>query len=115
LELTISAGLTTVQGTVFDAGRRPFPRATVVLVPQQSRRENPLFYKRVTSSPAGEFTFPAVEPGDYKVFAWQTAPPGRAEQSAQFLSKYESMGRSATVRQGVSPVPIQLHLIRDAR
>jgi hypothetical protein len=114
LELTIGSGTTTVRGIVLDRGKRPFQRAAVVLVPQQSRRENPLLYKRSVSGADGRFTFMNVEPGEYKVFAWQTAPTGRAEENSQFLAKYEQAGKPVSVKPGAAPADLQVDIIVEA-
>ena len=76
-------------------------RAHVVVVPQFSRRRNPLFYSRTTAGSSGEFTFEGLAPGEYKVFAFEQLPD-TAEQNPEFIARYETLGQSVTVNSGAT-------------
>ena len=101
LEITISSGAGSIRGTVeADGGQLP-PHADVVLVPQFSRRSNPLFYDRTAISPDGSFKFEGIAPGEYKVFAFEQLQ-STAEQNPSFIARYEVLGQSVTVKSGSS-------------
>jgi len=83
-----------IEGFVRGANQMPAGGATVVVVPSQNHRSNPMLYKSTTSDPMGRFSLRGIAPGEYKVFAW-TNPPGTAYRNADFMKRYE--GRGATV------------------
>jgi hypothetical protein len=95
VEIVIKTNGGTVQGIVHNAQLQP-TAATIVLVPAEPRRQNIALYKTATSFASGHFGMVAVPPGHYKVFAWESIPPG-AYQSATFIAKYEARGTSITV------------------
>jgi protocatechuate 3,4-dioxygenase beta subunit len=89
-----------VSGTVLDVTRlRPFPYASVALVPERDR-ENYTLYREVTAERDGRFAFRGLPPGNYVVFAWQTVTPG-AWQNPIFIARYEARGMPVVVETGV--------------
>jgi hypothetical protein len=100
LEITLNLQGGSVTGVVRDATATPSARTTVTLVPAVARRGNPQYYKRAITDPNGQFTFRGVAPGEYKLFAWVSPPPGQAEENAQFISTYEGRGTAASVTPG---------------
>jgi hypothetical protein len=74
-------------------------RSTVVLVPAEDRRQNPMRYKIGTTDDAGRLTLRGVPPGSYTAFAWESVIE-TAWQNPEFLSKYRDMGTSVTVAPG---------------
>jgi len=87
---------------VVDAPGNALPaRADVVLVPQFSRRENPMFYDRAVIDETGHFKFEGLAPGEYKVFAFEHLPL-TAELNPSFIARYEALGQSVTVTEGAS-------------
>jgi hypothetical protein len=106
IQLNIAAVCGRVKGTVVNPDGMP-TSASVVLVPDVARRRNPALYKRTESNAAGAFTVQGVAPGTYKLFAWRVSPDG-AEQTPEFLSRFESGGLAVTVGLGSSvEVPLQ--------
>jgi len=90
------------------------PRGTsrFVLVPAAPRDRNILLYKTGFAPPANAargFLFD-VAPGDYKLFAFESLPPGGAEQNAEFMEKYQKLGVPVHVEPGQS-VPVQVQWI----
>jgi len=86
-----------ISGTVSDITRlHPFPYATVVLMPEKTRRQNLALYKQTLSAENGSFTFTGILPGDYKLFAWGSLTPG-AWQNAIFRQRFEDRGVEVTV------------------
>ena len=65
------------EGVVLDGKQQPAAGATVVLVPETRRRDKPQFYKTATADQNGHFTLQNIDPGDYKLFAWEDVEAGR--------------------------------------
>jgi len=100
IQLNIDAVCGGVKGTIVDLDGLP-TSAFVVLVPDVARRRNPVLYKRTESNAGGTFTLLGIPPGTYKLFAWKTSPDG-AEQTPEFLSKFDSGGQTIIVGPGSS-------------
>jgi hypothetical protein len=98
IEVRLKGG--TVQGIARTASGEPAMRASVVLVPSMALRQNLQLYKRATSNANGEFSFRGIAPGEYKLFAWPSPPPGQAEENAQYLAPFESRGTTVNVMTG---------------
>src|SRR5262249_40354222 len=107
IEITLGADGHTIPGTVVDGSARPFANATVALVPNERSRFDR--YRTTTSDSAGAFALEAVPPGDYKLFAWEWAPPD-AWTNAAYLHAVESRGTALQVLAGrqnrVEPIQI---------
>ena len=111
VEITINLQGGTVSGIVRDAASAPLARSAVTLIPAVAHRGNSQLYKRATTDANGQFTFRGVVPGEYKVFAWSAAPPGQAEENAQFISNYEGRGVAASIPAGGGTASVQLSVI----
>src|SRR6185295_15536122 len=90
VEITLSSGAGKVEGSVENAIGGIPPRADVVLVPSIQRRKNIMYYDRATIDAKGRFSFSAIAPGEYKVFAFEQLADD-AELNPQFLSRYETL------------------------
>lgn len=90
-----------IEGVVQTSDRKPLSRAVVVLVPPVVRRRNPSLYLVTTSDADGRFSLRGIQPGEYKLFAWESVPEG-AWQNAEFLAPYESQGRAVSVQPSIS-------------
>jgi hypothetical protein len=99
LEVQVSSKGARIQGTVLDTLRKPVPTARIVLVPELSRRQNPLLYKVAVSDSKGSFTMSGVAPGQYSLFAWESLP-GTAYMNAEFMAPYEAKGQAVTITEG---------------
>ena len=99
-----------ITGTVRADSQQLISNAQVVLIPDQRDRHD--LYKFVLTDANGQFTFPAVAPGSYKVFAWENV-----EQFSWFdppvLARYEAQGVAARVTES-SNVTLELKLIPAA-
>jgi hypothetical protein len=91
-EVNVSSKGAKLQGLALDAAQKPVAAARVVLVPEESRRQNQSLYKTAASDASGNFTMSGIAPGEYKLFAWESVP-GAAYMSPGFLSKYENQGQ----------------------
>ena len=90
--------------------QQPAPGATVVLIPQEKERRDQIqYYKTVTTDQYGRFTLKNLDPGEYKVFAWEDVETG-AYMDPDFVGPVESRGESLTIREG-SQENLQLKLI----
>jgi len=92
LEVSVNSKGAKLQGLALDAAQKPVATARVVLVPEESRRQNQALYKSAASDANGNFTMSGIAPGQYKLFAWESVP-GTAYMSPEFLSKYENQGQ----------------------
>ena len=100
LEVVMKSQGGIVSGKVLDSTRlRPAFYTTVVLVPESSRRQNLALYRQ-TISENGTFTFNAVPPGAYKLFAWGSVIPGAWENNL-FLQRFETRGVAISVDAGL--------------
>lgn len=88
-----------LEGTVLDKDQKPVAGATVVLVPEMNRRQNPNLYKVARSDAQGRFTLTLLPPGLYKVIAWESIQGG-AYQNAAFLERFEQRGVAVTITAG---------------
>jgi len=107
LDIVVSRGGGTIEGTVRDAKNNPVPVQRIMLVPDPPRRQNPMLYKTGISNPMGNFTINGVAPGPYKLYAWDQIPAG-AEQDAEFMNAYDALGTHINVTAGMSLTDIQV-------
>jgi hypothetical protein len=98
LELLLSAGAGRIDGTVMSEDR-PFPGASVVLVPEGKQHPQPSDYRQARSDSLGRFALRTVAPGDYTLFAWEQLKNG-AFMDPDFLGQYADRGRSVHVEEG---------------
>jgi Carboxypeptidase regulatory-like domain len=101
VQILMKADGGTVEGTVRNPAQKPAAFVQVSLVPDPARRRNPLSYLRANTGADGHFVIHGVAPGDYKIFAWPTLPSG-ADESPDFIAKYESSGQNVRVAAGAS-------------
>lgn len=100
MEILLGADGGQVRGSVSDAGSGRVANAVVVVMPDApDLRRLPHLFQTVSTDEAGTFTFPAVAPGAYKVFAWGYAPPN-SWLDAEFMRPYESFGKTISVGAG---------------
>jgi protocatechuate 3,4-dioxygenase beta subunit len=111
LDVVIGVNAPQITGAVQDpTTQQPAAGVTVVLVPQEKeRREVSLFYRTASTDQNGNFTMARVNPGEYKVYAWDDVENG-AWFDPDFLKPVESKGSPVSVREG-SPVSVQLTMI----
>ena len=92
--ITVILGLANgqVSGAVTAEKPESIQGATVVLVPEASKRQQPVAYRTSTLDQYGKFHLTGVPPGEYKLFAWDAVEPGQW-MDPDFLSAFESKGR----------------------
>ncbi len=98
-----------IDGAVLSEKQEAFTGASVVLIPKGRARDDPRFYKTITTDQYGRFTLRGIPPGDYKLFAWEVVERG-AYQDAAFLRPYEEQGEPMQVKEGAR-LSVQVRLI----
>jgi hypothetical protein len=102
LEVVISPKAGQVSGSVTNDKPAPVPGATVVLIPQEKeRREAMQAYKTITTDQSGRFTLKNIEPGEYKLYAWEDMEPG-AYMDPDLVKPVEGRGEAVSVQEGSS-------------
>ena len=111
VELLLGTNPPQVGGSVQNSTtQQPAAGVTVVLIPQEKERQNQsYFYSTTTTDQYGNFSFSAVTPGEYKVYAWEDVSPN-AWYDPDFMKTCEGQGESASAREG-SPVNLKLTLV----
>jgi len=71
------------------------PGAQVALVPSTRRENHALYYGR-TADAMGNFALHGIAPGEYKFYAWQSAPAD-AYHNTTFLQKYEFEAKTLVI------------------
>ena len=102
VEVILSANGGRIEGTV-EATDKTSSTVRVSLIPEGSRRDNLLLYRRA-SLVQGRFVLTNIPPGNYKLYAWEDLPAG-ADENSEFMSTHETRGRAVTLER-VSPYPI---------
>jgi len=77
LHVTIAEGAVQVEGTVINDKKELFVGATVALIPEDRfRRTQFQFVKTATSDQHGRFSLKNVDPGEYRIYAWEDIENG---------------------------------------
>ncbi len=109
LDVVLSAGGGSIEGIVTGPKQQSAAGATVVLIPEQSRREQRYRFKTATADQAGRFKLTSIAPGDYKVFAWEDLESG-AYLDPDFLKPVEERGKPFSIKENAHE-SVQLNLI----
>lgn len=96
LTVVLKAAGGQVEGVVQDDKQQNAAGATVVLVPEGSKRSHSWLYRTATTDKNGHYTLRGVAPGEYKLFAWEQVEPD-AYQDPDFLKPFESRGETVSV------------------
>ena len=115
LTLVLSATGGQLSGRVTGDKKQPTQGATVVLVPATEKREQQQLFKTATTDQNGGFSFKAIAPGSYKLFAWDNVDPG-AWGDPEFLAPFESKGKSVSFKENdVSTADLELLKAEDSQ
>jgi hypothetical protein len=87
-----------VDGIVLNAKQQPAQVGTVVLIPKdEKQRQRRQLYKTATTDQYGRYTIKNVDPGEYKIYAWEDVEYG-AYMDPDFVKPVEDRGQSVSVR-----------------
>jgi hypothetical protein len=115
LTLVLSTAGGQLSGRVSGDKRAPAQGATVVLVPAAEKRDQTQLFKTATTDQNGGFSFKAIAPGSYKLFAWDNVEPG-AWQDPEFLAPLETKGKSVSLKENdVSTADLDLLKTEDSQ
>ncbi len=109
LTITLASNAGRIDGVALTDEQRPAPDATVVLIPEPKLRDRADAYTMAVTDQNGRFTLPGIQPGEYKLFAWQVIEPG-AYMDADFLRAVEDRGQAISIHEG-SRESVQLDLV----
>lgn len=109
IALTIAPNAGQINGTVLNEKQQPAAGSTVVLVPEPKLRDRDDAYKVSTADQYGSFSLKNIEPGEYKLFAWEEVDYG-AYMDPEFLKPLEDRSQSVTIQEG-SRETVQLSTI----
>jgi hypothetical protein len=99
LQIVVSGKAAQVEGAVTNEKQEPVAGSTVVLLPtSEKRREQFQFHKTVNTDQHGHFILKGLEPGEYKLFAWEDIENG-AWMDPEVLRPAESKGKTITLRE----------------
>jgi hypothetical protein len=70
-----------------------------------------MLYKTALTDSQGRFTFSAIGPGVYKIFAWSSIPSGGPYLNPDFITRFEGHGFPVDVQNNVSLTGIGVPLI----
>jgi len=85
-----------IAGIAMNPAGQPATEATVVLVPDATRKHRPDQYRVASSGTGGRFSLSGIPPGAYKLYAWDDIEPN-AWMNADFMRDYEEFGAAITV------------------
>ncbi len=103
VKVVMTQKLSTVTGTVTDAGKQPVLDATVVLFPVDPALRGYLsrFIRAARPNQQGTFSITATPPGEYLAVAVQALEDGQSSDP-EFLASIESLAMRVTVEEGES-------------
>jgi hypothetical protein len=113
LSIIIGENAGEVAGMVVDDDQKPVASATVVLIPDsEKRRRFQQFYRTATANQAGRYSITGVDPGSYRIYAWDDVESG-AWMDPEFLEPFKSKGRALRIDEG-SRENLELKVIASA-
>jgi len=89
LDVIISNAGGTLAGVIKDREGKPVPAGRLVLMPSDSRRENPFLLRTGVAVEKGEFMIETIRPGEYTAIAL----PDEDQFTPTFLRNLESVGK----------------------
>jgi hypothetical protein len=101
LEVMLASPGGKLEGVVRNLRQEPAARTNVVLIADTVPREEPRRFFSAQSDAGGKFTFRAIPPGTYKLYAWEYVPQF-AWLNAEYMQKYEARGETVVVAKGTS-------------
>jgi protocatechuate 3,4-dioxygenase beta subunit len=101
VEILLGTNAPAVGGTALGPDKEPVTGATVVLVPDTSRRDQYWLFRQTAADANGSFSFTGVSPGQYSVFAFRDVEEG-VWFSPDFLRPLEGKGTPVKLAEGAA-------------
>ena len=99
IHIVLSPNAGQLEGSVQNDKQQPAAGATIALLPQEKeRQELTSYYRSATTDQYGRFTVKNIDPGEYKVFAWEDVESG-AYFDPDFVKPVENLGETITIRE----------------
>jgi protocatechuate 3,4-dioxygenase beta subunit len=92
VEITLSKGATTVEGTVIDSDGKPVAQGIVALIPPVAKRDQWRLFKTALADQGGRFNLRNLPPGEYTLLAFAAGEDASAVQNPEYLKRVESKG-----------------------
>ena len=101
VEIRLNSGAGQIQGSVYSDGenQKPEPSATVILIPDTSRRSNAENYRFAIADRSGKFSLRSIPPGEYMILAFENLDRD-AYMDPVFIQEYEGAGKTVRVEEG---------------
>ena len=109
ITITIAPGAGQIDGLVVDSSSTVAGAAVVLIPNDPQRRARSNAYHDTKTDQNGLFTMHGIEPGDYKLFAWDDIEP-HAYEDPSFLKPFEDRGTDITIKEN-SHENVQLKVI----
>ncbi|MEO8100502.1 MAG: carboxypeptidase regulatory-like domain-containing protein [Acidobacteriota bacterium] len=101
LEVVLANDSGSITGKVEKSNGDPVQSARVTVVPANNSTRRDL-YKSATSGADGTFTLSSLPPGSYRLYAWEEVE-ANAWMDLDFRRPFETLGSSATIKDGAGP------------
>jgi hypothetical protein len=95
LSIVLANGAGQLEGNVVNDKSEPVRGIQAVLIPDRSRDRIEL-YKTATTDQNGHFTMRGIQPGNYKVFAWESIEQ-YSYYDAEVLLPFEQKGKPVSI------------------
>jgi protocatechuate 3,4-dioxygenase beta subunit len=113
LDIRLKPNASTLDVSVYDDKNTPLEGAQVVLVPEHPNRQRLEVYETAVTDRSGHVRLRNVEPGQYKVFAWEYLESGKW-QDADFVRRYEHLGTPVRIGENTTG-SVNLRALQAAR
>ncbi|MEX2260908.1 MAG: carboxypeptidase regulatory-like domain-containing protein [Bryobacteraceae bacterium] len=112
IEIVLSTKGGMVDGTVVVDGQ-PAPGRPVTLIPEPMRPDRPDLFKTANTDQSGAFSFSAIAPGEYTLYAWEENIDDSLFDP-DFIKLFSDKGKRVTVREN-GQSGAQLTVVKDER
>ena len=112
-EIVVAPGAPQLDGSVQAEKQQAAGSATIVVIPEGERQQNPSRYSKITNADQnGAFSLKGLIPGEYRVYAFSGIEPG-AWMDPEFMKPYESKGERVSLKENARE-SVQVKLIETA-